>query len=112
MRLGFACRGIGRAIREETSLRTQVAIAAAFALVLAWLRPPFGWIMACAGAAAAVIAAELMNTSLERLADRLHPEIHPAVEMAKDCAAGAVLILALAAAGIGAATVAVALRWI
>jgi undecaprenol kinase len=111
-RLGFACQGIGRAAKEEASVRAQLAIAALLALVLIALRPPLGWVLACAASAAVVLAAELFNTALERLADRLHPEIHPAVEMAKDCAAGAVLILSIAAAMVGIATVAVALHWI
>jgi undecaprenol kinase len=111
-RLRFACQGIGRAIHEEASLRAQLAIAALGALILALLRPPLAWVLACLAAAAAVLAAELFNTALERLADRLHPEIHPAVEMAKDCAAGAVLILAITAAIIGATTVGIALHWI
>lgn len=44
-----------------------------------------------------VIAAELFNTALETLIDHLHPDIHPAIKRAKDCAAGAVLILSLMA---------------
>ena len=48
----------------------------------------------------AVLAIELINTALESLIDRLHPEIHPMIARAKDCAAGAVLILSLSAVGI------------
>jgi len=53
----------------------------------------------CCGA---VMATEVMNTSLEYLADALHPERHPAVGRAKDAAAGAVLIAALAAVAVAA----------
>ncbi len=60
-------------------------------------------------AAAAVLALELVNTALEHLADHLHPDDHPAIRMAKDCAAGAVLIAAAAAVVIGLLTVAVSL---
>ena len=48
-----------------------------------------------------VWTAEAMNTSLEFLADVACPEIHPLVRDAKDVAAGAVLISAIAAAVIG-----------
>jgi diacylglycerol kinase (ATP) len=111
-RLGFALNGIGSAVRTEASFRTQLVAAVLAAVVLAILRPPLGWVVGCIVVAAAVLAAELFNTALEQLADRLHPDIHPAVERAKDCAAGAVLMLSIAAAVVGLATIAVALRWI
>ena len=44
-----------------------------------------------------VIAAELINTALEHLADHLHPEQHPRIKIVKDCAAAAVLILSAGA---------------
>ena len=44
-----------------------------------------------------VIAAELINTALEQLADHLHPEQHPRIKIVKDCAAAAVLILSAGA---------------
>ena len=45
-----------------------------------------------------VLAAELFNTALEHLIDLLHPGLHPSIKIAKDCAAGAVLILSISAA--------------
>ena len=48
-----------------------------------------------------VWTAEAMNTSLEFLADVACPDIHPLVRDAKDVAAGAVLISAIAATIIG-----------
>jgi len=46
---------------------------------------------------ALVWSAEAFNTALEFLADAVAPEFHPLVGKAKDVAAGAVLICALAA---------------
>ena len=96
-RLGFALHGIGAGLRSESSLRQQAAAAALVLAVLAWRRPaPVWWallIMNCG----AVLAAELMNTALEHALDHLNPELHPAIKLAKDCAAGAVLVLSLAA---------------
>jgi diacylglycerol kinase (ATP) len=46
--------------------------------------------------------AEALNTAFEFLADAASPEFHPLVRDAKDVAAGAVLITAIAAAVIGA----------
>lgn len=50
-----------------------------------------------------VLAAELFNSALEAALDHLHPERHDAVRIAKDCAAGAVLVLSLTAAAVFAA---------
>ena len=49
-----------------------------------------------------VWTAEALNTAFEFLADAASPEFHPLVRDAKDVAAGAVLLTALAAAVIGA----------
>ena len=38
-----------------------------------------------------VLALEMVNTAIEKLADRLHPEHHPQIGLVKDVAAGAVL---------------------
>jgi diacylglycerol kinase (ATP) len=48
-----------------------------------------------------VWTAEALNTAFEFLADAASPEFHPLVRVAKDVAAGAVLITAVAAAVIG-----------
>lgn len=52
-------------------------------------------------AIAAVFAAEALNTAVEFLADAISREYHPLLKQAKDVAAGAVLIAALAAVLIG-----------
>ncbi len=48
-----------------------------------------------------VWTAEALNTAFEFLADAASPEFHPLIRDAKDVAAGAVLITAIAAAVIG-----------
>jgi diacylglycerol kinase (ATP) len=48
-----------------------------------------------------VWTAEALNTAFEFLADAASPEFHPLVREAKDVAAGAVLITAIAAVIIG-----------
>lgn len=52
-------------------------------------------------ACAAVWTAEAMNTAFEYLADATTKEFHPVIGHAKDVAAGAVLITAIAAVVIG-----------
>jgi undecaprenol kinase len=44
-----------------------------------------------------VFAFELINSSIEALADALHPKRHKNIERAKDMAAGSVLLISLAA---------------
>lgn len=48
-----------------------------------------------------VIGTELINTAIERVVDLASPEIHPFAKQAKDVAAGAVLVFALASVIIG-----------
>ena len=45
----------------------------------------------------AVLAAELLNSAVESLADLVSPEYHPLVARAKDCGAAAVLVLSFTA---------------
>ena len=96
-RLGFAAHGILTAWRNENSFKMQSCAALCVLVVLAWRRPvPMWWaflLISCG----TVLAAELFNSSLEAALDRLHPEQHPAIAVAKDCAAGAVLVLSITA---------------
>ena len=48
-----------------------------------------------------VISAELMNTAIETTLDLCHPEKNDKVKLAKDVAAGSVLVTAISAAIIG-----------
>ena len=65
--------------------------------VLVVFRPgPLWWALVML-ASAGVIAAELLNTAIEHLADHLHPQLHAKIRIVKDCAAAAVLVAALGA---------------
>lgn len=99
-RLRFALRGIKIAWNTESSFRSQVIMGFGAIGLCIYLKPePLWWaiILLIVGA---VLAAELINTALEKTLDLLHPEMHPLVAQAKDCAAGAVLTLSLSALGI------------
>jgi undecaprenol kinase len=99
-RLGFAVRGLAHALRSESSLKTQVVVFVLVMLALILLRPSAGWWALAVLASAGVIAAELLNTAIEELADHLHPELHPRIRLVKDCAAAAVLVAVLGAVGV------------
>jgi len=102
-RLRAALAGLAHAAAGEKSLRTQLlAFAGALAALAYWRPAPVWWALVLL-ASGAVLAAELMNTALEKLADLLHPEQHAQVRILKDCAAAAVLVLSLAALAVAAA---------
>ena len=88
-------------IRSEMNMRIHVAAAIAV-VVVGGLFGLAAWewvaVLFCVGL---VLSAECMNTALERLADRVSLEWHPLIKQAKDCASGAVLVLALTSAVVG-----------
>ncbi|GAA5028659.1 hypothetical protein GCM10011506_14200 [Marivirga lumbricoides] len=97
---GYALKGIYM-LFEENNFRIQllaatIAISLGFRLGITadhWLI-----IIACIGV---VLMAEAGNTALEKLCDHLHPQQHEVIGKVKDLSAGAVLIVAFAAAIIG-----------
>jgi diacylglycerol kinase len=97
--IGFL--GLAHAIRSEQNMRIHCVAAigvaiAGFILILAaweWIAVVF-----CIGL---VIAAECMNTAIERLADRVTAEKDPLIKQAKDCGAAGVLVLSVMAALVG-----------
>jgi undecaprenol kinase len=102
-RMRHAWRGLWQSLRTEASLSTQAFAFAAVLAVLLWLRPgPLWWALALL-ACACVMAAELLNTAIERLADALHPEESAAVRTVKDCAAAGVLLAVLGALAVAVA---------
>ena len=100
LRLYFAATGIRSALRTESSFRQQAVALMGVLAMLIWYRPEPIWWAILMSNCGAVLGAELLNTSLEAALDRLHPEIHPSIRIAKDCAAGAVLLLSLTAVGV------------
>jgi len=102
-RLRFAWAGLRLATRTERSLRTQLLVLTGVLIGMCWLRPAAVWWALVALISSAVIAAELFNTALEHLADHLHPEQHAQIRAVKDCAAAAVLVLAIGALLVAAA---------
>lgn len=104
-KLRYALGGIRTAFKTESSFRKQCVLAGGAILILVVLRPHPVWWALVFVSIAAVLAAELINTSLEFVIDLLHPEQHPMIAKAKDCAAGAVLIFSLASLGVAGALI-------
>ena len=102
-RLRCALHGFAHAVSAEQNVRLQLVAFAAVLLVLLVLRPaPLWWALVLLSSAS-VLACELLNTAIERLADALHPSDSEAIGTVKDCAAAAVLIACLGALGVAAA---------
>ena len=82
-------------------MRVHVSAALAVAVLAWWLRVSALESAVLALAAGLVLAAEVLNTAVERLADRVCRERDEGIRLAKDAAAGAVLVAAAAAAVAG-----------
>ena len=100
-RLSFASLGIVAAWRRERSFRTQVLLGIAATAFTAALAPSLIWAAAVALSIALVLGLELLNTALECVIDHLHPEKAPEIKLAKDIAAGAVLLASVGAVAVG-----------
>jgi diacylglycerol kinase (ATP) len=100
----FAFRGIAYLIRSEHNAWIHFAaalVAVAMGLVLKIGADDWRWIVLAIGI---VFLAEAFNTAVERLCDVVSPSFDQRIGYAKDVAAGGVLIAAITAAAIGAAT--------
>jgi undecaprenol kinase len=105
-RLGFALRGLAHGVRTERSLQIQVIVLVLVIAALIVLEPGALWWALVLLASSAVIAAELFNTAVERLADELHPGDSAGIAVVKDCAAAAVLVAVLGAFAVAGALLA------
>lgn len=99
----FACagRGLGYVLLCEPSGRVHLVALGAVAALGVWLDLSALEGAVLALAAASVIAAEALNTAVERLADRVSEEREEAIRLVKDVAAGGVLAAASGAAAAG-----------
>lgn len=93
--------GILYALKAERNLVIHFAMAALVTTLAFTLRcTPQEWYILII-LFGLVITAELMNTAIETLTNLVSPEYHPLAKLAKDTAAGAVLVMSIAAAVIG-----------
>ena len=98
---GYAWRGIRCCVGKEQNLSFHLITTAVVTTAGCFFGISRGEWMILIGCFGVVIAAELFNSSLERLVDLVSPQYHPLAGQVKDIAAGAVLVCAIAAALIG-----------
>jgi diacylglycerol kinase len=97
-----AFRGIASGVRGQSSFRVHLvfaALVAAAGVVLRISRIEWRLVLLCI---TAVLAAELFNSALERMAKAIDRRRNPELGAALDIASGAVLVTALGAAAVGA----------
>ena len=98
---GFAFRGLWYTLRTQRNARVHVVIAClaiAMGIVLHISAVEFAMIFV---AISSVFIAEMFNTVIELCVDLASPEYNQLAEIAKDVAAGAVLLSAMLAVVIG-----------
>lgn len=98
---GYAFHGLWYALRTQRNVRVHLAVAiivtvAGILLHISALEFALLYV-----AIAGVFIAEMFNTVIEICVDLAKPEYHPLARIAKDVAAGAVLLSALLAVVIG-----------
>jgi diacylglycerol kinase (ATP) len=97
----YAIRGIVHSLRTQRNLRIHVGIAAIVFLAALGLGIDGPDLVALILAVGFVIACELFNTAIETVVDLSTDGYDPLAAIAKDVAAGAVLVSALTALGVG-----------
>lgn len=101
---GYAVEGLRWLFRHEHNAWIHLAastVVIGLALTLRVSLSDWRWLILSIGL---VLTAEAGNTAIEQLCNLVTPGRHPVVKRIKDVAAGSVLLCAIAAAAIGAAT--------
>lgn len=97
----YAFSGILLLIRQEHNARIHCLATTCVIIAGFWFTiSPTEWI-AVFLSIGGVLATEAINSSIETLCDLVSPEYHEAIKKTKDLAAGAVLLIAIAAAATG-----------
>ena len=99
----FAFGGIGYALRTQRNARVHVVIACLVIAAGIYFRISAVEWAVLALTIGFVFSAEMLNTVAELAVDLLTQHYHPMAKVAKDVGAGAVLVAAIAAAGVGVA---------
>jgi diacylglycerol kinase len=92
-----AFRGLGLVLARERNARIHALAALAALAAALWLGLDRDEIALVVVTIVLVLAAELVNTIVERLLDLVHPDRSEPVRAIKDMSAGAVLVTALGA---------------
>ena len=94
----FAFEGIIYAVKTQVNLRIHLVLAVLVLMATLYLRLQRVYLVMVAILIGMVLAFEILNTAIEAIVDLLTLASHPLAKVAKDAAAGAVLVVSLTAA--------------
>ena len=97
----FAIEGLTAAIRNEKHMKVHILAAIIIVILAIVINASKVEILIISLSVSFVIITELINTAVEALVDLISPERHPLAKLAKDVAAGAVLVAAINAICVG-----------
>ena len=98
---GYAIKGAWLLIKNEPSIQVQLCIAIAVTFAGFYFDITATEWLCQILAIGLVMAAEGLNTAMEKIADFMHPDFHNKIGEIKDVAAGAVFFAALTAIIVG-----------
>lgn len=98
---GYAFRGLVRLIETEQNARVHLVASLILGICAYAFHIPRAEVAILFFAVVLVFAVEIINTAIEKLLDIVHPDSHAQIAYVKDALAGAVLIAALIALGVG-----------
>jgi diacylglycerol kinase (ATP) len=83
-------RGLGYCLRHEAAVREEAILLVVALPVGVFLAPDAAWYVAMIGSLLVVMAVELLNTAIEKLADYVTRERHVEIRRIKDFGSAAV----------------------
>lgn len=100
---GFVCafRGIGLTVLSERNMRIHIVVMLYVFYFSSYYSLSKTEYVLLILTSASVIALEIINTAIEAVVDKASPEYSKKAKISKDAAAGAVLLMAIAAVAIG-----------
>jgi diacylglycerol kinase (ATP) len=99
--VNFAIAGIIHAARTQKHMRHHFVVALLVLLTALFIKVSALEFALLTVSVCFVLFAELLNTALEAVVDLVTPDFHPLAKIAKDAAAGGVLVAAIGAAVMG-----------
>jgi len=97
----YAFSGIWYSIRTQRNAKIHIVITGILLSLAIFLKSSTTDIALLALTFGVIFAAEMVNTAVESIVDLVSPDFHPLAKIAKDVAAGAVLVAAIAEASVG-----------
>ena len=88
---GYSWAGLKAAVRHEAAFRQELALGIPLVALAWWLAPGRWKALALTASVVLVWIVELLNSSIEALADTVSREAHPLIGRAKDLGSAAVM---------------------